>query len=83
MTRDKLREALAQKLRSAYLGGGSPETDRDDSSDWLDVADECIRQMEWAFRKGGLRGIQDERGTVAHGTMKKTELTLAPEDWKP
>ena len=52
-------------------------------SEWLALADECLRQMEWAFQRGQARGIQDERGTVAHGSMRKTTLTAAPDDWTP
>lgn len=46
--------------------GGSAEMNREP---WLRVADECIRQMEWArmeCRRLPLRG-----------------LTLAPPEWKP
>lgn len=43
---------------------------------WGDLADECIRQMEWA------RGLYMKSEGV--GPIKVVPgLTLAPEDWKP
>ena len=75
--REKLTDRLSELLHP-YLGyegvwPGGVEA----------LADECIRQMEWAFQRGQARGIQDERGTVAHGSMRKTALTAAPDDWRP
>ena len=44
---------------------------------WLKVADECIRQMEWAAANGFNHCCS--RGL--HNPLDP--MTLAPEDWKP
>lgn len=88
-----LREQLARHMASALdPDGGDPVkmwemypdtiTTRESRGFWLSVADECIRQMEWArsrkFVCGGM--LQDgDWGTPWH--MKK--MTAAPDGWRP
>ena len=49
---------------------------------WGDLADECIRQMEWAKQIGhdSATGKNHDVGEWGEGGLP---LTLAPEDWKP
>ena len=82
-----LREKLATQLLMALVEGRTqverPDTDPDNVGGtainvieaWNYVADECIRQMEWARLQGGL---------AADGQLPDAEaLTPAPEDWTP
>lgn len=87
-----LREQLANRL--ANVGGGTicvGENDfgahafRENLEKWLALADECIRQMEWARTECvGERWGGDGRDGTRH-IVDRSELllTLAPEDWKP
>lgn len=51
---------------------------------WLAVADECIRQMEWAFNQGAsARCPYDCKGCRICADMDAPALTPAPEDWRP
>ena len=54
--------------------------------DFGPVADECIRQMEWAYKQGG-RGefwVGDGReGRRRLVDASEMPVTMAPEDWKP
>ena len=95
-----LREELARKLFDLYwsqrgykfreLGAMSPE----DPIVWASMADECIRQMEWARRKCsqlnvveyfGPRRLDDGTWSDARGVHVEgfVPLSLAPEEWKP
>ena len=66
-------DQLGLQLYQAGLeaGGPSPST-RKRSKFWKAVAQEALRQMEWA-RSEGMDGDRD----------KPYEVTLAPPDWKP
>jgi hypothetical protein len=44
---------------------------------WQSLADECIRQMEWARRQEWVTEEMFRTARIAR------PLTLAPEDWKP
>ena len=74
-----VRQGLADKLRNV---SGAPITTWD-MIGWGDMADECIRQMEWA------RGIGYRHAELASDdadyvlAVNRPPLTLAPEDWKP
>lgn len=69
-----LREELARRLYKATY----PELEPHNASDlWLLIADECIRQMEWA------RETVPMTKTLAATFRDLVPLTLAPEDWKP
>lgn len=78
-----LREELAARLArimNRYFGheGAYPGFD-------LALADECIRQMEWARNEcTGEHWEGDGRDGTRH-LVDRSELplTLAPEDWKP
>ncbi len=59
-----LRDELEKKLRGIYVNA--------DSDVFGLIADECIRQMEWA-RREGMDGDRD----------KPYEVSLAPPEWKP
>lgn len=90
-----LREQLANRL--ANVGGGTicvGENDfgahafRENLEKWLALADECIRQMEWARRKCARPRRDDHKdpsmpSAVFHIPGTYVDLTLAPEDWKP
>jgi hypothetical protein len=60
--------------------------------DFGPVADECIRQMEWARRemhaqiRAYTQNAFDDGGALPnpdYGTEGTLPLTLAPKDWKP
>jgi len=91
------REGLARRLGYVYRktsGWQEPEVhwgDRDGEDErdqnaqrltWLRVADECIRQMEWA-RKGWLERIDSNGSRFYMTAPPQSPLTLAPDDWKP
>ena len=77
-----LREELAAVLwearwkrietGSGIKGNRFPDIDDVGQRAWLDVADECIRQMEWA-----------RASSPGKDYGRTPPLTLAPEDWKP
>ena len=46
-----------------------------DACVYFAMADECIRQMEWATREG--------RDFESLDILDKPKLTIAPDDWKP
>ncbi len=90
-----MREALSDRINT-LLGGNREGYIQVLYGTMLSiVADECIRQMEWARRRGirfGLvcRGLRD--GLVTDSASgedeianisKRDPITLAPEDWKP
>ena len=66
-----LREELADK----FEGWRCAQCDLP-RSEWLEMADECIRQMEWAQSKGATY-------CPFCGGPPHAALTLAPEDWNP
>lgn len=84
-----LREELARRLGLVYrtkAGWQSPEVhwgDRDEEGArvhnanrllFLEMADECIRQMEWARRRNPW---------VDQSEYDRSPMTVAPEGWKP
>lgn len=72
-----LRGELADQLRLAALMTQPPYATEDS---WLNVADECLRQMEWAREHGSSEQAYQE---CEHCTPDPGPLTLAPKDWKP
>ena len=66
-----LREDLANRLSSIY--------NQSDDADFWTVADECIRQMEWAWANGFDSCCN--RGQLKR--LEKETMTIAPPDWKP
>ena len=80
-----LREDLARRL-TGILNGTMVHTETSPEgfpgmtrADMGPVADECIRQMEWARQKTTyVTSIDYDEDEVAWG-----DLTLAPPDWKP
>lgn len=67
---------------------GDPE--RFPEADFIDlgpVADECIRQMEWARRSsvnpGYVIKLAHHLVPLDHATGERLPLTAAPEDWTP
>lgn len=92
-----LRETLATRLLRAY-GEGYEQVTRPDPDNeggtvtnvveaWNFVADECIRQMEWAASRQ--TAATDSNGSRFYtpegwGTpWDRSKLTPAPDDWKP
>lgn len=83
-----LREQLANRLfdvvqvaRHRQLDPGTLYS-KAQFTEYKDLADECIRQMEWA------RGLVprcefDCKGCPKCESFGYQPLTLAPEDWKP
>jgi len=50
------------------------------------LAEECIRQMEFARRKAHEEAVWEESGATVNwndGSYRISPLTPAPEDWKP
>ena len=89
-----MREQLAQRLFEARYGkvdegftryDGEASWMQDTEKLWCDVADECIRQMEWAYAKGhndsGVTKIVPNAYLLSEAIPE--HLTLAPDDWKP
>ena len=66
-----LREKLAARIKGPNCAYPL------DNEDWLAVADECIRQMEWARKEHGLDAA------VWWKSPQMRSLTLAPDDWSP
>ena len=88
-----LREDLAKRLAKVLNGAivraettpeGFPGMTR---ADMGPVADECIRQMEWARQRCGRESAPPtytEYGSrPIHGMGALKTLTLAPPDWNP
>ena len=101
-----MREELADRLRTVFCDGpgseyqfrvseiagdahGSAEMNQEG---WLDMADECIRQMEWtrtvcvsSTQALGLSPspIPPQQMTDWAEITGTLPLTLAPKDWKP
>lgn len=80
-----LREELSRRLCS--LVWGAPHmpyanepvcSEQDRAVTWGDLADECIRQMEWA-RRQTFDSVRDYLPDVE----VHEPLTAAPEGWKP
>lgn len=73
-----LRKELEQRLSKAIEPWGDRLLD-DDA--WMGaLAEECIRQMEWAYRRGS------EPGVLAASFDEydwDTLPTIAPPEWKP
>jgi hypothetical protein len=77
-----LREEMARRLADTYavgrrwddLGAGHRE-------DWCRVADEVLRQMEWARTRWVAR--VDNNGSTFYSEIAGSPLTLAPEGWSP
>jgi hypothetical protein len=85
-----LRELLARRLISVkwaidYSQECAADVEIDPAqgpiATWGDLADECIRQMEWA--RTGWVECKDNNGSSFYSRGASTYLTLAPEDWKP
>ena len=86
-----LREQLARRFylldvthleaEHAAKNVGSYDFDTDDAvrEEMYVLADECIRQMEYARRS---QELPDKSGYVVWKTPRPP-LSLAPEDWKP
>jgi len=76
-----LREQLSTRLLMCFGEGRARHMQPDGTVNvvavWNCVADECIRQMEWAAANGFNHCCS--RGL--HNPLDP--LTLAPEDWKP
>ena len=69
-----LREELADQLFRAWHAAVPG------SNGWLLVADECIRQMEWARRECVIPFQPDyDECEIDYSAP----LTLAPKDWQP
>jgi hypothetical protein len=68
-----LREELAPKLRDLYFDGLG--------DGWNDVADECIRQMEWAAFKAEQQTRAELTGSPLF--LGEDMSPAAPEGWKP
>jgi hypothetical protein len=69
---NELRDRIAERLCNLTLAQTGDAT-----SYYLKMADECIRQMEWA---------REEHGWTTCpicGGPPHDDLTPAPEDWKP
>ena len=82
MTKDELRASIVAALKRehrnpAFLGG--PGIDGVDEM-WGFIADECIRQMEWAKRTTVNRFLTSEEWARRDKTLP---LSPAPEGWKP
>lgn len=97
-----LREQIARRIASIkWPGLADPlnETVADKEIDsaqgnmatWGDVADEVIRQMEWASQEAFNRTITEPiaidqnkfPGMNGVRILGKRDLTLAPKDWSP
>jgi len=87
-----LREQLSTKLLDVFSKGFVDLRQPDGSVNvvtvWNLVADECIRQMEWARRPDREVEVTQywEKGAGPAPTVIRTSelpLTLAPDDWKP
>lgn len=77
---DSLREQLARRL--AKISEDQPyldDFDADENPAWGALADEVIRQMEWA--RINCADLIAPEGTMDVDTM--VPLTLAPPEWKP
>jgi hypothetical protein len=69
-----LREGLARHWKRRFHHCGTCAEDTSLLGEfWFSMADECIRQMEWA------RSCYDWTAP----TELNPPLTIAPEDWKP
>lgn len=91
-----MREELARRLYEARYGAVDPGWSvydgdaawlRDDVKLWLPVADEVIRQMEWARRHtitpGWTMDISVPEFPRKIVFNQYDELSLAPKDWTP
>ncbi|HLE28138.1 MAG TPA: hypothetical protein VI793_08480 [Anaerolineales bacterium] len=86
-----LREELALRLQD--VGADVPTNDLggidlNTKEIALAVADECIRQMDWARRmvevpSGHTYVTQVVLPDGTHRNVENLRLTLAPRDWKP
>jgi hypothetical protein len=96
MTAPDLRETLAERLYCLFVGekawlpteaivhiAATKRIDSEALSDqhWRALADECIRQMEWARRTVGASfgSTPEDRAYLD----EHYPLTAAPNDWKP
>lgn len=84
---DDLREKLAERFADIFLaryGDGSPYATLNtwQREKWLEMADECIRQMEWARHECPFEwaGTPDP---VTKAGSPDAILTPAPPDWRP
>jgi len=68
---EKLRNLLAYKFAKMHADWWQEKREGVYSA----MADECIRQMEWATREG--------RDFESLDILDKPKLTIAPDDWKP
>jgi len=73
-----LREELARRLSTIWQKEMQDEPDAD--VHWNAIADECIRQMEWARRECVIPFQPDyDECEIDYSAP----LTFAPADWKP
>ena len=82
-----LRDAIAQRLCDltlARMGDSTPwQTSARHTKDYYrHMADECIRQMEWA-RTGWIASKGSNGSTFYTNANPPIPLTPAPDDWKP
>ena len=77
-----LREKLAARLHAALCTVDMDTYEIPELAELLPLADECIRQMEWA--RTGWIASKDNNGSMFY--TKETPpvpLTPAPDDWTP
>ena len=91
MSSPDLREKLSTRLLTAY-GEGYERVTRPDPDNpggtvinvveaWNCVADECIRQMEWA-RTGWIASKDSSGSTFYTNANPPVPLNPAPDDWR-
>lgn len=89
-----LREELAKRLYDSAThqnwtllkDNPSPPWDKSGSISrewWRNIADECIRQMEWARRERSLPLWKYSSDQIDNVIVGWVPLTLAPPDWQP
>lgn len=85
-----LRDQIGRHLRNRFGHCGTCADSETVSEYWLIMADEVIRQMEWARRQAidetteeANRGNESSGSDVRHIRIDYGQFTLAPPDWKP
>lgn len=80
-----LREELADRIEKAWWENqAGPPREYPANQYWLQAADECIRQMEWARSQAARSDIWiNKTASQAATESPNFPLTLAPADWKP
>jgi hypothetical protein len=69
-----LHNEAIERMRGAARASGYDLVGPPADAMFSSIADECLRQMEWA---------RTECSPYAHECWHEVPLTLAPPDWKP